>query len=197
MFAASAIGGHPGAGLLSFAFLGLTGAVILFGGRSETLRGHRRLPGRDSPRPHRRPVHLARSDRRGLLHRRRHHHARPRVTGPYLAATRITRHGTRGRQTVTGYPPGGGLSRHARRRQTGVTSYPLGRVARLRPASSQTSTKCAETRDGPRRWLGSGLASRRGRERRYGVTRAQCHCGETEPTTHGTPYPAVTPHDTS
>jgi hypothetical protein len=41
MFAASAIGGHPGAGLISFGFLALTGALVLFGGRSETIRGLR------------------------------------------------------------------------------------------------------------------------------------------------------------
>jgi len=41
MFAAAAIGGHPGAGLLSFAFLAFTGAVVLFSGRSETIRGLR------------------------------------------------------------------------------------------------------------------------------------------------------------
>jgi len=41
MFAASAIGGHTGAGLVSFGFLAATGAVILFGGRSETIRGLR------------------------------------------------------------------------------------------------------------------------------------------------------------
>jgi hypothetical protein len=41
MFAAQAIGGHPGAGLVSFAVLALTGALVLFGGRSETIRGLR------------------------------------------------------------------------------------------------------------------------------------------------------------
>lgn len=41
MFGAQAIGGHPGAGLVSFAVLALTGALVLFGGRSETIRGLR------------------------------------------------------------------------------------------------------------------------------------------------------------
>jgi hypothetical protein len=41
MFAAQAIGGHPGAGLVSFGILALTGAFVLFGGRSETIRGLR------------------------------------------------------------------------------------------------------------------------------------------------------------
>ena len=41
MFAAQAIGGHPGAGLVSFGVLALTGALVLFGGRSETIRGLR------------------------------------------------------------------------------------------------------------------------------------------------------------
>jgi hypothetical protein len=41
MFAAQAIGGHPGDGLVSFGVLVLTGAVVLFGGRSETIRGLR------------------------------------------------------------------------------------------------------------------------------------------------------------
>jgi hypothetical protein len=41
MFAAQAIGGHPGAGLVSFAVLAFTGALVLFGGRSETIRGLR------------------------------------------------------------------------------------------------------------------------------------------------------------
>lgn len=38
MFAASAIGGHPGAGLLSFGVMAVAGAVVLLGGRSETIR---------------------------------------------------------------------------------------------------------------------------------------------------------------
>jgi hypothetical protein len=41
VFAAQAIGGHPGSGLVSFAILALTGGVFLFGGRSETIRGLR------------------------------------------------------------------------------------------------------------------------------------------------------------
>ncbi|HSC01858.1 MAG TPA: hypothetical protein VLC49_01020 [Solirubrobacteraceae bacterium] len=41
MFAAQAIGGHPGAGLVSFGVMALTGALVLFGGRSETIRGLR------------------------------------------------------------------------------------------------------------------------------------------------------------
>jgi hypothetical protein len=41
LFGAQAIGGHPGAGLVSFAILALTGALVLFGGRSETIRGLR------------------------------------------------------------------------------------------------------------------------------------------------------------
>jgi hypothetical protein len=41
MFAAQAIGGHPGAGLVSFGVLALTGGLVLFGGRSETIRGLR------------------------------------------------------------------------------------------------------------------------------------------------------------
>ncbi len=41
MFAAQAIGGHPGAGLVSFGILVFTGALVLFGGRSETIRGLR------------------------------------------------------------------------------------------------------------------------------------------------------------
>jgi hypothetical protein len=41
VFAAQAIGGHPGSGLVSFAILAFTGAVVLFGGRSETIRGLR------------------------------------------------------------------------------------------------------------------------------------------------------------
>lgn len=41
VFAAQAIGGHPGAGLASFGILTATGALVLFGGRSETIRGLR------------------------------------------------------------------------------------------------------------------------------------------------------------
>ncbi len=41
MFAAQAIGGHPGAGLVSFGVLAFTGALVLLGGRSETIRGLR------------------------------------------------------------------------------------------------------------------------------------------------------------
>src|SRR5947209_9590388 len=41
MFAAQAIGGHPGSGLVSFAILAFTGGLVLFGGRSETIHGLR------------------------------------------------------------------------------------------------------------------------------------------------------------
>jgi hypothetical protein len=41
VFGAQAIGGHPGSGLASFAILAFTGGVVLFGGRSETIRGLR------------------------------------------------------------------------------------------------------------------------------------------------------------
>ena len=41
MFGAEAIGGHPGDGLVSFGILALVGAVFLFGGRSEMIRGLR------------------------------------------------------------------------------------------------------------------------------------------------------------
>ena len=41
VFAAQAIGGHPGSGLVSFAILAFTGGLVLFGGRSETIRGLR------------------------------------------------------------------------------------------------------------------------------------------------------------
>ncbi len=41
MFAAQAIGGHTGAGLISFGVMVLAGGVVLFGGRSETIRGLR------------------------------------------------------------------------------------------------------------------------------------------------------------
>ena len=38
---AQAIGGDPGSGLVSFGIMAFTGAVFLFGGRSETIRGLR------------------------------------------------------------------------------------------------------------------------------------------------------------
>jgi hypothetical protein len=41
MFSAQAIGGHPGDGLVSFGVLAFTGALVRFGGRSETIRGLR------------------------------------------------------------------------------------------------------------------------------------------------------------
>jgi hypothetical protein len=41
MFGAQAIGGHPGSGLVSLGILAFTGAIFLFGGRSETIRGLR------------------------------------------------------------------------------------------------------------------------------------------------------------
>ena len=41
VFGAQAIGGHPGSGLVSFGILAFTGAIFLFGGRSETIRGLR------------------------------------------------------------------------------------------------------------------------------------------------------------
>ena len=41
VFAAQAIGGHPGSGAVSFGILAFTGALVLFGGRSETIRGLR------------------------------------------------------------------------------------------------------------------------------------------------------------
>jgi hypothetical protein len=41
VFGAQAIGGNPGSGLISWGILALTGAVFLFGGRSETIRGLR------------------------------------------------------------------------------------------------------------------------------------------------------------
>ena len=40
-FAAQWIGGHPGAGLVSLAIMAGFGALILLGGRSETIRGLR------------------------------------------------------------------------------------------------------------------------------------------------------------
>ncbi len=41
VFAAQWVGGHPGSGLVSFAIMAVFGAAILFGGRSETIRGLR------------------------------------------------------------------------------------------------------------------------------------------------------------
>ena len=41
VFGAQAIGGNPGSGLVSFGILAFTGAIFLFGGRSETIRGLR------------------------------------------------------------------------------------------------------------------------------------------------------------
>jgi hypothetical protein len=41
LFGAQAIGGHPGSGAVSFGILAAFGAVFLFGGRSETIRGLR------------------------------------------------------------------------------------------------------------------------------------------------------------
>ena len=41
MFGAQAVGGHPGAGLVSLGIMAFTGAVFAFGGRSETIRGLR------------------------------------------------------------------------------------------------------------------------------------------------------------
>ena len=41
VFGAQAIGGHPGSGLVSLGIMALFGAVFLFGGRSETIRGLR------------------------------------------------------------------------------------------------------------------------------------------------------------
>jgi hypothetical protein len=41
VFGAQAIGGNPGSGLISWGILAVTGAVFLFGGRSETIRGLR------------------------------------------------------------------------------------------------------------------------------------------------------------
>lgn len=38
---AQALGGHPGSGLVSLAIMAAFGAVFLFGGRSETIRGLR------------------------------------------------------------------------------------------------------------------------------------------------------------
>ena len=41
VFGAQAIGGHLGSGLVSLAIMAFAGAVFLFGGRSETIRGLR------------------------------------------------------------------------------------------------------------------------------------------------------------
>ena len=41
VFSAQAIGGHPGSGLVSLGIMAALGAVFLFGGRSETIRGLR------------------------------------------------------------------------------------------------------------------------------------------------------------
>ena len=41
VFAAQAIGGNPGSGLISWGILAFTGAIFLLGGRSETIRGLR------------------------------------------------------------------------------------------------------------------------------------------------------------
>jgi hypothetical protein len=41
VFGAQAIGGNPGSGLISWGILAFTGAIFLFGGRSETIRGLR------------------------------------------------------------------------------------------------------------------------------------------------------------
>jgi drug/metabolite transporter (DMT)-like permease len=41
VFGAQAVGGNPGSGLISWGILAATGAVFLFGGRSETIRGLR------------------------------------------------------------------------------------------------------------------------------------------------------------
>ena len=41
VFVAQWIGGHPGSGLVSFGIMAAFGALILFGGRSETIRGLR------------------------------------------------------------------------------------------------------------------------------------------------------------
>lgn len=41
VFAAQWAGGHPGSGLGSFAIMAAFGALVLFGGRSETIRGLR------------------------------------------------------------------------------------------------------------------------------------------------------------
>ncbi len=41
VFGAQAIGGNPGSGLVSLGIMAFAGAVFLFGGRSETIRGLR------------------------------------------------------------------------------------------------------------------------------------------------------------
>ena len=41
VFGAQAIGGNPGSGLISLGIMAFVGAVFLFGGRSETIRGLR------------------------------------------------------------------------------------------------------------------------------------------------------------
>ena len=41
VFGAQAIAGNPGSGLVSFGIMAFVGAVFLFGGRSETIRGLR------------------------------------------------------------------------------------------------------------------------------------------------------------
>ena len=41
LFGAQAIGGNPGSGVVSFGIMAFTGAIFLFGGRSETIRGLR------------------------------------------------------------------------------------------------------------------------------------------------------------
>jgi hypothetical protein len=41
VFGAQAVGGHPGSGLVSLGIMAAMGAVFLFGGRSETIRGLR------------------------------------------------------------------------------------------------------------------------------------------------------------
>jgi drug/metabolite transporter (DMT)-like permease len=41
MFGAQAVGGHPSDGLVSLGIMAFAGAVFLFGGRSETIRGLR------------------------------------------------------------------------------------------------------------------------------------------------------------
>ena len=55
IFGAQAIGGHAGDGVVSFGIMVAFGAVILFGGRSETIRGLRG-DGRDE-RFHRMDIH--------------------------------------------------------------------------------------------------------------------------------------------
>ena len=43
IFGAQAIGGHAGSGLVSLGIMVGVGALLLAGGRSETVRGHRPL----------------------------------------------------------------------------------------------------------------------------------------------------------